>query len=136
MIEPLFWRAMTGIDGVDEVERRLEVDRQHGIPLGLGHAHHQAVLGDSGVVHKDVDTAEILDDLVDDRVRLFEVGCVRGIALGLHAQRGDLGFGSFAVLVDRKVGERHVGALLGEFECDGLADAAGGAGHDGHFSFQ
>ena len=121
---------------MDEVERRLEVHRQHGVPLCLGHAHHQAVLGDSGVVHEDVDTAEILHDPVDDRVRLFEVGCVRGIALGLHAQRGDLGFGGLAVLVDRKVGERHVGALFGEFECDGLADAACGAGHNGHFSVQ
>ena len=52
------------------------------------------------------------------------------------AHGGHLSHGSLAVLVDRKVGERHVGALFGEFECDGLADAACGAGHNGHFSIQ
>ncbi len=65
-----------------------------------------------------------------------KVRCVRGIAFGFHAQRGDFGLGSLAVLVDRKVGERHIGALFGEFECDGLADAACGARYNGHFSIQ
>ena len=121
---------------MDEVERRLEVHRQHGVPLGLRHAHHQAVLRDSGIVYEDVDAAEILHDLFDDLVRLFEVGGVRSVALGLHAQRCDLSFGSLAVLVDHEVGERYVGAFFGKFECNGLADAACGAGYNGHFSVQ
>ncbi len=40
---------------VYEVERALEVDVYNGIPLALGHAHHQAVFCDSCVVDKDVD---------------------------------------------------------------------------------
>ena len=121
---------------MDEVERRLEVHGQHGVPLGFAHAHHQAVLGDAGVVHENIDAAEILDDLFDDLVRLFEIRRVRRIALGLDAQRRDLGFGGFAVVVDHEVGERHVGALLGEFECDGLADTAGRARDDSPFTFE
>lgn len=89
-----------------------------------------------GVVHENIDAAEILDDLFDDLVRLFEIRRVRRIALGLDAQRRDLGFGGFAVVVDHEVGERHVGALLGEFECDGLADTAGRARDDSHFTFE
>ena len=69
-------------------------------------------------------------------MRLFEIRGVRGVSLGLYAQCGDLGLGGFAVLVDHEVGERHVGTLFGEFECDGLADAACGASHNGHFSIQ
>ena len=96
---------------MDEVERRLEVYGQHGVPLRLGHAHHQAVLGDAGVVHQDVYAAEVLHDPVDDLMRLFEIRRIRGIAFGLDAQRCDLGLGGLAVLVDRQVGERHIGAL-------------------------
>ena len=44
--------------------------------------------------------------------------------------------GGLAVLVDRQVGERHIGAFLGEFKCDGLADAAGCTRYDSHFSFE
>ena len=69
-------------------------------------------------------------------MRLFEIRRIRGIAFGLDAQRRDLGLGGLAVLVDRKVGERHIGAFLGEFKCDGLADAAGRTRYDSHFSFE
>ena len=40
------------------------------------------------------------------------------------------------LVVDRQVGERHIGAFLGEFKCDGLADAAGCTRYDSHFSFE
>ena len=80
--------------------------------------------------------AEVLHDPVDDLMRLFEIRRIRGIAFGLDAQRCDLGLGSLAVLVDRQVGERHIGAFLGEFKCDGFADAAGCTRYDSHFSFE
>ena len=69
-------------------------------------------------------------------MRLFEIRRVRGVSFGPDAQRRDLGFGGLAVLVDRKVRERHVGALLGEFQGDGFADAAGRARYDSDFSFE
>ncbi len=115
---------------------KLKVHRQHGVPLGLRHAHHQAVLRDAGVVDQDIDTAEILHDLVDHLVRILEAGGVRSIAFGLHAQRGDLGLGGLAVFVDHQIGEGYVGSFRSEFQCDSLADAAGGTRHDGYFSFQ
>ena len=80
--------------------------------------------------------AEVLHDLVDDLVRLFKVRGVRGITLGLDAECGDFGFGSLAVLVDHQVREGNVGTFRGEFQCDGLADAAGGTRNDSHFSFE
>ena len=67
---------------------------------------------------------------------LFEIGRIRGIALGLDAKGRNLGLGRLAVLVDRKIGEGDVGSLLGELQRDGLADTAGGTRDDGHFSFE
>ena len=121
---------------MDEVERRLEIHRQHGVPLGLGHAHHQTVLRDSGVVHQDVNAAELLDDLLDDLVGLFEIGGIRGVTLGLDAECGNLGLGGLSVLIDGQIGEGDVGTLLGELQRDGLADTAGGTRYDGNFSFE
>ena len=66
----------------------------------------------------------------------LKIGGIRRIPLRLHAQCGDLGLGSLAVLVDHQVGERHVGALAGELHRDGLADTAGRTRYDGHFSFE
>ena len=121
---------------MDEVERRLQVDRQHGIPLRLAHAHHQAVLGNAGIVHQNIDPAEIGDDLLHDFVRLFEIGGIRGVALAFHTQCGDLRLGGFSVLVDHQIGECNIRALLGELQCNCLSDAAGGTCHDCDFSFQ
>ena len=52
-----------GKDGVDEVEGAFEVDGDYGVPLSLGHAHHQTVFGYAGVVDKDVDAAEVFYNL-------------------------------------------------------------------------
>ena len=37
-----------------EVEGRLQVDSDNGIPLLLGHAKHQTVLGDTSIVDQDI----------------------------------------------------------------------------------
>lgn len=125
-----------GEDGVDEVEGAFEVYCDYGVPLSLGHAHHEAVFGDAGVVDKDVDAAEVFDNLCHYVLGLVEVGGVGGVAFALHAAGGDFSLGGFAVFVYCKVGESDVGALLGETQGKGLADAAGRSGDEGGFSFE
>ena len=68
-----------GRDGVDEVEGALEIDGDDGVPLLLGHAHHETVLGDAGVVDKNVDVAEVFVDFLHDGFRFGEVGGIAGI---------------------------------------------------------
>ena len=122
-------------DRVDEVEGRFEVHGDNRVPLGLAHPHHEAVLGDAGVVDEDVDAAEVLEDLLDDGVRLVEVGRVGGVTLDLMPESGDLGDGLLGRFVDDKIGEGDVRAFFCEFECDGLSDASCSAGDQGHLSF-
>ena len=62
-----------GQNGVDEVERALEVDCNHGVPLLFGHSHHQAVFSDACVVDKDVDTAEVFNNFSNDFFGLVEI---------------------------------------------------------------
>ncbi len=125
-----------GQNGVYEVESALEVNGYHGVPLLLGHAHHETVLGDSGVVHQNVDTAEVLFHLVDHFLCLLEICGIGGISFCLHAHGCDFCFGFLAGLVDVEVGESYVGSLGGETQGKSLADAAGGAGDEGCFSFE
>ena len=40
-------------------EHRGQVDLQHRVPVGVRHAHEQAVLGDAGIVDEDVDAFEL-----------------------------------------------------------------------------
>ena len=120
---------------MDEVERRFQVNCNHGVPLCLAHAQHDAVFGDAGVVDQDVDVAEVLFDLCHHAFGFVEAGCVAGVAFGLHAQGGDFGLGLLANLVDYQVGECDVGAFCGVLECDGFTDATGGASDQRHFSF-
>ena len=70
-----------GLHGLGEVEYRLEVHIDDGIPLLLGHALQRCVLGDTRIVDEDVDAAEVFDDFVDDLVRLLKVGSVGSISL-------------------------------------------------------
>ena len=121
---------------MDIVECRLEVDGDHGVPLLLGHAEHQAVLGDSGVVDQNVDVAEVVLDFLDYLLGGREVGGVRRVTLAFHALGRDFLFGFLAVLVDDEVGESDVATFGSEFQSDFLADAAGGARDDGYFSFK
>jgi len=41
-------------------ERALQVRVHHGVPVGLGDAEQQVVLGEPGVVDQDIDLAEVL----------------------------------------------------------------------------
>ena len=68
---------------MDIVERRLEVDIDDGVPLGLLHAEHEPVTGDAGVVDKDVDMAEIRVDFLHGSLSVGEVCRVGRVCLYL-----------------------------------------------------
>ena len=53
-----------------------------------------------------------------------------------YAEGLQLLFGVLKVLVDFQIGENDRGAFLRETQRDRLADAAGGSGYDGDFSFK
>ena len=110
-----------GQAGVDEVEGRLQVDGDDGIPLLFAHAQHQSVLGDAGVVDEDVDASEVFFHLLDHLFRLGEVGSIAGVALGLDAKRFYL---SLCLFVDGEVGECDVSPFLGESQRDSFSDTA------------
>ena len=52
------------------MKRAGQVGRQHRLPILLLHAHGQAVLGDAGVVHQNVDAAEFLALLCEKAERM------------------------------------------------------------------
>ena len=125
-----------GRDGVDEVERALEVDRQDGIPLGLAHAEHEAVFGDSGVIDEDVDAAEGVHDLLDGIVRLLEVGGVGGDGQHADAKGFEFLLGLLADFVDDQIREGDIGAFLCKLEGDLFSDAPRRARNQRDLSFQ
>ena len=120
---------------MQEVERTLHIDVDDGIPLGLAHAHDQAVFGDAGVVHQDVDAAEIGYNLLYHGLGSLEVGGVGGIGAHLHAEGFQLFHRLLGGFVDDQVRKGDVGALGGIFKGDGFADAPGGTRNEGHLSF-
>ena len=60
----------------------------------------------------------------------------RRVSLSLNAEGLQLLFGVLKVLVDFQIGENDRGAFLRETQRNRLADAAGGSGYDGDFSFK
>ena len=124
-----------GLHRLGEVEHRLEVDVDNGVPLLLGHTLEGGVFGDASVVDQHVDATEVLDDLFDNLLGLSEVGGVGGIGFGLDAHGLEFLFGFQHEVAQGDVGKGDVAALLGETDGDGLADAATGAGNQSHLVF-
>ena len=70
---------------MDEVERRLEVDVEHSVPLLLGHAEHESVLGDTGIVDEHIDRTEVLLYLNNKKNSIKKVDSISGISLTLNS---------------------------------------------------
>ncbi len=120
---------------MQEVEGRFHVHGNDGIPLLLAHAHHKAVFGDTGVVHEDIDAAEVLHNLVHDGLGSFELGGVGGIGLHGYAEGFQFLDRFLSGFIDNEVGESDVGAFGGIFEGNGFANTPGGTGNEGHLVF-
>ena len=118
-------------DGMDEVERRLQVDSNHGIPLLLGHTHHQSILGDTSIVDENVNTSKLLVHFVDHFFGLCEVGSIAGIALRLYAQSSYFHLCFFVLF---KVCKRNISAFCGKFQCDTFPDSTGSSRNQSRFS--
>ncbi len=117
--------------GLAPEEHALEVHREDAVELLLRRVEHETVDDDRRVVDHHVEVALVGDDLVDQRLHVGAPGDVEmdrcgAVTVGPDHRRG-LGGGG---LVD--VGAHHGGAGLGETGRDGPAEAAPGAGHEGH----
>ena len=72
---------------MDEIECGLEVHVDDGIPLRLTHPEHQAVLGDTGIVHENIYMAELCHNLVHNFLSLSEISSIGSITFHLMSKR-------------------------------------------------
>src|SRR5690606_36017006 len=115
---------------------RLEVRR---LELGEG-----LVAQDAGVVDDDVDAAEVVDRGLDDRPAALGRGDRVVVGRGLTAGLADLLHGlvghararARAVGLPAEIVHDHLAAARGELQGVGLAEAAAGAGDDGHLAVE
>ena len=124
--------------GPDQVEGGREVDGRDGVPLLFRKIFHRGDMLDAGVVDDDVDLAEFGPGGVGhgaDGFRLAHAGAGIGdFDAGFPSQGEAQGFRSG--LASPEAVEHDIGALGGQGSGDAEADAAGGAGDDGGFSFE
>ena len=117
---------------------RLEVEVHLGVPAVVGRAGQIAGRGvrqAAGVVHPDVDAAEVGGHGFGQLVEFARGGDVDHIALRPAAEAADLGGNRIDVLTGSRR-HRHVGARLGEADRDAAAYALAAAGHHGHLAIQ
>ena len=119
---------------MQEIEGALQVHINYGVPLGFAHTHHKAVLGDSGVVHKDINPAELLFYLGHNILRGLEIGRIGGVGPDLYSKGLKFFYGFLRGLVDNKVRECYIGPFRSKFEGNGLANATCGARYQRDFS--
>ncbi len=116
-------------DGPGGKEGAIHVDIEHALPLGKAELVVVFGGGDSGVVDQELDGAEVVADFGDDVLHFFLLGNVRLDGDGLAAVGFDLGTdflgGGFVLLV--VAGD--FGAVLGQHQAYGSADASGAAGY-------
>ena len=136
--------AVVGSGGPRHVEAALEMDRDHRVPVALGHLVEDAVPQDAGVVHDAVDLAELVQRLFDDPSGAVEVGdalVVRGGASAGCLDLGDDGLGRCLVAAVAALGTAEVvdddGSAVGSGkQRDVAADAAARAGDGDHLLVQ
>ena len=96
------------------------------VPVGVGHAHEQAVLGDAGIVDEDVDAFELGFRLLAERLDLVAVRQIGREQFYAVAEFG----GQRLQLLDARAVQADDGALRVQHAGDRLADAAGCAGDE------
>ena len=117
-----------------EVENRGEVGRDHVIPVGVLHAHEEAVARDAGVIHEDIELTEFLHDR---RNELFSFSVVRDIQHDTAPLSGSgeaLRDPGSARLTRRRAD--HKGAHARERLRDRVTDTAARARYEGNAAFQ
>src|SRR5713101_7147981 len=125
------------------VERAPEMDRDNRLEVLVAHVEDHAVAKDSGVVHDNIELAEIVERAFDDPLGGLEVGHALEVGHRLAACRAyflDNVFGRRARLpgaveMSPEVVDDHLGALFSHQEHFFAADSASGAGDDRYFAF-
>ena len=95
---------------------------QHRIPVGPLHAHDQLIAGDAGIVHQDVDLAELRTGRLDRGLDLLFIGNVESEGRSLPARGGNF-VNQFVqlLLITRGNGNRR--ARRGELQRAGSSNA-------------
>src|SRR5438445_1079880 len=122
-------------DSLGAVERALQVDVQHRIPVFFLHAEQQAVPRDARIVHQDVDAAELGDHPVGHRRDVGPFGHVRlddqrAASLRRHRLRRLLGAGYI------EVHHRHIRPVPRQGLGDRAPNPLGSARHDRDFPLE
>ena len=118
---------------MDEVKGRLQVHGNHGVPLLLSHAQHQAVLRNTCVVDQNIDGPKLFLHGLDDFLGLRKVGSIRGIALGLDTLGCNL---PLRLRIDLQVSKCNVCTFFGKLQGNGLSNTACSTRYQCCLSFQ
>lgn len=124
-----------GRDRLAHQEHGLDVDVEGLIPVRLGIPRERQAWrrGDPGIVHDDVDPAQVRLDAVEARLDVGLPGDIAALTDGRPAQCLDLpGDAPSACFLD--VGDGDVRALPRQAECDPSADPGAAPGHHRHLS--
>ncbi|MOA17024.1 hypothetical protein D3C78_1372640 [compost metagenome] len=114
-----------------------QVQRQDGVPLFGREVLDQGGVLDAGVIDQDVDAAQLAHRVLDQPAHRVALGQVRAVVDHLHAMLvGQAGTHFFDLGGIAETIQDDVGALLREGRGDTQADAAGGTGDKGDFSFE
>ena len=123
---------------VAEPVGRLDVDLVDLVHRRVGHVDARPVIGiDAGVRHADVDATPLLLGRVDHRLQPLLVADMAGKGPGLAAAVGVVAIdllGDLIAGLGLAGGDDHFRPVLRIAGGDGLADAFGGAGDDGHLA--
>src|SRR6185436_12700876 len=79
-------RDHVGEGGLGHKKRAGQVDRQHRVPVLVGHRRHSPVDGNAGVVDQDVDPAVLVDDLGEGAPAVRSGRYVALVQAGAYAQ--------------------------------------------------
>ena len=123
-------------DSACEIEGAFEIGLKHDIPIIARHAHGERVAGYASVVHQNVATAEVGEDLVARLLHGFKVGDIHRVGLGFTGCGGVDGIRRACGVRLRATDDGNFCAFGGESFCDGFADAASCSGDDGNLVFK
>ena len=136
MRPPVPWAIMRFAASWVPKNALFKIDVEHLLVLRLGRVEHRRARLDPGVVHHDVEAAELLHRGVDEALQVLDLAHVGVDADGLAAQRDDLLFELLRRVLVADVVDDDVRAVLGEGEHDRLADPGVASGDDGDLAFE
>ena len=118
------------LQGFHKEEHALEVGGEHGVPVAFLHAHEQAVLGDAGVIHQNIDGGVLSLDFLDADFYGGGIGHIAGESLAAVREFGVDGLCSAAAGGGVAGNEDNLGPFSRKAAGNRLANAAAGAGYN------